>query len=166
MLGVNVVAADTDDEARFLASSGRQSFASLRSGRAVDVPVYDFTTHTRSKETERAEPGAVVVIDGILVLHDPALRELIDLAVYLDVDDDLRFIRRLERDVAERGRTIEMVVEQYLTTVRPSHVSFVEPTRRFADVVIPHGGHNTRATAMLLALIRERVAMSTTGASG
>lgn len=139
---------------------------SLRSGRAVDVPVYDFTTHTRSKETERAEPGAVVVIDGILVLHDPALRELIDLAVYLDVDDDLRFIRRLERDVAERGRTIEMVVEQYLTTVRPSHVSFVEPTRRFADVVIPHGGHNTPATAMLLALIRERVAMSTTGASG
>lgn len=134
--------------------------SALRAGRAVDVPVYDFTSHTRSQHSERAEPGAVVVIDGILVLQDPALRELMDLAVYLDVDDDLRFIRRLERDVAERGRTTQMVVQQYLTTVRPSHLQFVEPTRRFADVVIPHGGRNAPAISMLVALIRERVALA------
>ncbi|MFZ1439849.1 MAG: uridine kinase, partial [Candidatus Microthrix subdominans] len=85
-----------------------------------------------------------------------------DLAVYLDVDDDLRFIRRMERDVTERGRTTETVVRQYLTTVRPSHVQFVEPTRRFADVIIPHGGRNTSAISMLVALIRERVALATT----
>ncbi len=134
----------------------------LRSGVAVEVPVYDFTTHTRSSITEPAHPGAVIVVDGILVLHDPELRELLDLAVYLDVDDDLRFIRRMERDVTERGRTTETVVRQYLTTVRPSHVQFVEPTRRFADVIIPHGGRNTSAISMLVALIRERVALATT----
>ncbi|MEZ5372281.1 MAG: uridine kinase [Microthrixaceae bacterium] len=139
--------------------------SALRSGRAVDVPVYDFTTHTRSPLTERAQPGAVVVIDGILVLHDPALRQLLDLAVYLDVDDDLRFIRRLERDVAERGRTTDTVVQQYLTTVRPSHLQFVEPTRRFADVVIPHGGRNAPAISMLVALIRERVGLATSGSA-
>ena len=122
----------------------------------------DFTTHTRSSITEPAHPGAVIVVDGILVLHDPDLRELLDLAVYLDVDDDLRFIRRMERDVTERGRTTETVVRQYLTTVRPSHVQFVEPTRRFADVIIPHGGRNTSAISMLVALIRERVALATT----
>lgn len=133
---------------------------SLRSGSAVDVPVYDFTTHTRSSVSDPAAPGAVVIIDGILVLHDPELRELMDLAVYLDVDDDLRFIRRMERDVAERGRTTEMVVRQYLTTVRPSHLQYVEPTRRFADVVIPHGGRNAPAISMLVALIRERVALA------
>ena len=132
----------------------------LRSGCSVEVPVYDFTTHTRSSVTETARAAAVVVIDGILVLHDPALRELLDLAVYLDVDDDLRFIRRMERDVAERGRTTDMVVRQYLTTVRPSHVHYVEPTRRYADVVIPHGGRNAPAISMLVALIRERVAMA------
>ncbi|MEZ5380439.1 MAG: uridine kinase [Microthrixaceae bacterium] len=142
-----------------------EHLALLRSGQAVDVPVYDFASHTRSAHTERAEPGAVIVVDGILVLHDPALRELIDLAVYLDVDDDLRFIRRMERDVAERGRTTEMVVSQYLTTVRPSHLQFVEPTRRFADVVIPHGGHNRPAIDLLLAFIRERVQASPTPAT-
>ena len=134
----------------------------LRSGVAVEVPVYDFTTHSRSSITEAALPGAVILVDGILVLHDPALRELLDLAVYLDVDDDLRFIRRMERDVAERGRTTETVVRQYLTTVRPSHVQFVEPTRRFADVIIPHGGRNASAISMLVALIRERVALADT----
>lgn len=133
----------------------------LRSGKTVDVPVYDFTTHTRSPVTEVARPGAVIVVDGILVLHDPELRRLFDLAVYLDVDDDLRFIRRMERDVAERGRTTETVVRQYLTTVRPSHVQYVEPTRRFADVVIPHGGRNAPAISMLVALIRERVGLAT-----
>lgn len=127
----------------------------LCAGRAVDVPVYDYAMHTRSGSTERVGPSRIVVIEGILVLDVPPLRELFDLRVFVDTDADLRFIRRLRRDVAERGRTPDSIIDQYLSTVRPSHLQFIEPSKRYADVIIPEGGENHAAIEVLLARIRE-----------
>jgi uridine kinase len=129
----------------------------LVDGLAVEVPVYDFASHTRSAEVVRVAPARIVVVEGILVLYEPELRELYDLRVFVDTDPDVRFIRRLERDVADRGRTPATVIEQYLTTVRPSHLQFVEPSKRYADVIIPHGGMNSPALDVLLARVRELV---------
>ena len=127
----------------------------LCAGQAVDVPVYDYAMHTRSGATERVGPSRIVVIEGILVLYVPALRDLFDLRVFVDTDADLRFIRRLVRDVAERGRTSDSIIDQYLATVRPSHLQFIEPSKRYADVIIPEGGENHAAIEVLLARIRE-----------
>jgi uridine kinase len=129
--------------------------AQLRDGRTVAIPVYDYRTHTRSEATRTVGPSAVVVVDGILTLYEPQLRELLDLKVFVDVDADLRLIRRMRRDMTERGRTADSVVTQYLETVRPMHESFVEPTKRFADVIIPHGGRNPAVQGLLAALLRE-----------
>jgi uridine kinase len=129
----------------------------LVSGRSVAVPRYDFSTYARVPGSEPLAPTRVLVVEGILVLHEPELRELFDLRVFVDTDPDVRFIRRLQRDLAERGRTVENVIEQYLTTVRPMHVTFVEPSKRYADVIIPHGGMNTPALDVLLARLRELV---------
>lgn len=123
----------------------------------VQVPVYDFTTHTRGEETRRAEPGDVVVVDGILVLAEPALRRLLNIKVYVDTDADIRFIRRLRRDLQERGRSVESVIRQYEATVRPMHLEFVEPSKRYADVIIPEGGYNPVAVDMLLATLQARI---------
>lgn len=120
----------------------------------ADVPIYDFVTHTRKQEFQRAEPCKVIVVEGILILADSRLRELFDIKVFVDADPDLRFIRRLERDIAERGRTRESVVAQYLATVRPMHLEFVEPSKRFADVIVPEGGHNLVAVDMIVTKIR------------
>jgi len=127
----------------------------LCAGLPVDVPVYDFTRYTRAPECVRARPAQVVVVEGILVLYEPVLRDLFDLKVFVDTDADVRFIRRLQRDVTERGRGLDGVVEQYLTSVRPSHLQFIEPTKRFADVIVPHGGMNAPALDVLLARMRE-----------
>jgi uridine kinase len=121
----------------------------------VDVPVYDFTDHLRTEEVLTVLPSRIVVVEGILVLYEEALRERFDLRVYVDTDPDVRFIRRLQRDVAERGRTPESVIEQYLTTVRPMHLQFVEPSKRYADVIVPHGGMNAPAIDVLVARVRE-----------
>ncbi len=129
----------------------------LAAGNAVEVPTYDFSTYRRSAATERVAPTRIVVVEGILVLWEPALRDLFDLKVYVDTDADVRFIRRLQRDVSERGRTPESVISQYLATVRPSHLGFVEPSKRWADVIIPHGGKNEPALEVLLARVRELV---------
>jgi uridine kinase len=126
----------------------------LLGGRAAPVPVYDFASHLRTDEVTMVESGPVVVIEGILVLFEPRLRELLDLKVYVDTDPDVRFIRRLQRDVADRGRTPASVIEQYLTTVRPMHLQFVEPSKRYADVIVPHGGMNAPAFDMLVARVR------------
>ena len=126
----------------------------LRRTQAADVPVYDFSQHTRSSSTHRVEAAPIVVVEGILVLYEPTVRELLDLKVFVDADADVRFIRRLERDVSERGRTSASVVAQYLATVRPSHLSFIEPSKRYADVIIPHGGMNAPALDMLVARVR------------
>lgn len=114
----------------------------LRAGEAIEMPVYDFSNHSRKNETIRIEPKPILIIEGILIFVDAALRELMDIKIFVDTADDLRFIRRLQRDVHERGRTVESVIKQYLDTVRPMHEQFVEPSKRFADVIIPEGGYN------------------------
>jgi uridine kinase len=126
----------------------------LRSGKPVDVPQYDFTRHARLSETETFQPRRALIVEGILVFTDAALRDLMDIKVFVDTDSDTRFIRRLQRDVAERGRTMESVIDQYLSTVRPMHLEFVEPSKRYADVIIPLGGHNTVAVDLLLTMLR------------
>jgi uridine kinase len=126
----------------------------LKGGRPVEVPRYDFTRHARLEATETMTPRKAIIVEGILILTDPALRELMDVKVFVDADADTRFIRRLRRDVAERGRTMEAVIDQYLGTVKPMHFDFVEPTKRYADLIIPIGGHNTVAIDMMLSLVR------------
>jgi uridine kinase len=124
-----------------------------REGHPIDVPVYDFKTHARAQQTRRVELQRVALVEGILVFAEPKLREIFDVKLYVDADADIRFIRRLKRDIEERGRTVESVVEQYLTTVRPMHLEFVEPSKRYADVIIPEGGHNQVAMDMVVARI-------------
>ena len=131
----------------------KKHLCDLRSGRAVDKPVYSFHTHRRMPETTRVEPKPVMVVEGILVLEDAELRRMMDIKVYVDADADVRFIRRLERDIRERERSLEAVVDQYMSTVRPMHLEFVEPSKRYADVIIPEGGLNTVALDMVTARI-------------
>ena len=131
--------------------------AALTAGASVEVPVYDYTTHARSDRCETVAAGRVVVVEGILVLWEPRLRERFDLKIFVDTPADLRLIRRLRRDVAERGRTPESILDQYLTTVRPSHERFIEPSKRYADVIVPEGGLNRPAIEVLLARVRELV---------
>jgi len=129
--------------------------ARLVAGESVLAPTYDFAVHNRSDIVRPIDPAPVIVVEGILVLHDPALREHFDLKVFVDADSDIRFIRRLKRDVEERGRTPDSIIEQYLTTVRPGHEQFIEPSKRYADVILPGGGENEPAIALLLARVRE-----------
>jgi uridine kinase len=131
--------------------------AELGAGRTIEKPIYDFVTHGRRRETERVEPADVVVIDGILLFADRRLRELCDVKVYVDADADIRLIRRIERDLVARGRPLEEILTQYLTTVRPMHLEFVEPSKRWADVIVPQGGHNVVATEMIVAKIQRRL---------
>jgi uridine kinase len=130
----------------------------LKAGRTVELPVYDFKSHTRRPETLRTAPRPIIIIEGILVFNEERLRDAMDLKVFVDTPDDIRFIRRLRRDVAERGRTVESVIEQYLATVRPMHMQFVEPSKRHADIIIPEGGHNLVSIALISGRIRERLA--------
>jgi uridine kinase len=126
----------------------------LVAGEAVEIPIYDFVTHTRKPECHQVKPCKVIVVEGILLLADLRLRDLFDIKVFVDTDADIRFIRRLERDIAERGRTRESVVAQYMQTVRPMHLEFVEPSKRYADVIVPEGGYNTVAVDMIITKIR------------
>lgn len=128
----------------------------LRTGASVQRPVYDFSTHTRSGETVDVDAESVILVEGILVLAEPALRELMDLRVYVDTDADLRLLRRLKRDVVERDRTVESVIEQYEATVRPMHIQFVEPSKRFADIIVPEG-YNPGAVGTVISMIRHYV---------
>ncbi len=130
----------------------------LKRGEAVEVPLYDFKTHSRRPETLHVEPQPIIIIEGILIFADRRLLDEMDIRVYVDTPDDIRFIRRLRRDVAERGRTVESVIEQYLATVRPMHTQFVEPSKRSADVIIPEGGHNLVSISLISGRIRERLA--------
>ncbi|MCO5186985.1 MAG: uridine kinase [Anaerolineae bacterium] len=127
----------------------------LLAGRPAERPIYDFKHHLRTPETHRVVPSPVILVDGILIYTDPTLRELMDIKLYVDTDSDLRFIRRMLRDVQERGRTLESVIEQYLLTVRPMHMQFVEPSKRYADVIIPDGGLNQVAIDMVVSRLRE-----------
>jgi uridine kinase len=138
----------------------------LKAGEAVELPLYDFKTHTRLNETRHVEPKPIVIVEGILIFADPRLLEQMDIKVFVDTPDDIRFIRRLRRDLAERGRTVESVIEQYTVTVRPMHMQFVEPSKRHADVIIPEGGHNLVSIDLLSGKIRERLANALTTVGG
>ena len=126
----------------------------LLAGNAVEKPVYDFANHTRSSETQRIEPTPIIIVEGILVLAEAELTKRMDIRLFVDTDDDIRLIRRIRRDMVERGRTLESILDQYESTVRPMHIEFVEPSTRQADVIIPRGGHNTGAFDLVLARIR------------
>lgn len=127
---------------------------SLAAGLPIDRPVYDFSEHQRSDETVRLDPAPIIVVEGILVLHDKLIRELCDLTVYVDAPADERFIRRLQRDITERGRTVDSVIRQYRETVRPMHDLYAEPSKQYANLIVPEGGKNHRALAVLTSYIR------------
>ncbi len=133
----------------------RKHLDQLIEGEAIEKPVYDFTTHTRRKETETVEPRPVIIIEGILVLAESLLEERMDIKIYVDAADDIRLMRRIRRDMQERGRSIEGILRQYERTVRPMHLEFVEPSKREADIIIPRGGHNQVAIQMVMSRIQE-----------
>ena len=130
----------------------------LAEGRAIEKPVYDFVTHTRGARSVHVPPAEVVVIDGILLFVDPRVRALCDVKIFVDADADIRLIRRIQRDMAKRGRPLKEILEQYLSTVQPMHLEFVEPSKRYADVIVPGGGHNQIANEMIVAKIQRRLA--------
>lgn len=138
----------------------------LRAGESVELPIYDFRTHTRANDTRSVEPRPIVIVEGILIFADPRLLEQFDIKVFVDTPDDIRFIRRLRRDIDERGRTVDSVIEQYVGTVRPMHMQFVEPSKRYADVIIPEGGHNLVSIDLISGKIRERLAGALTSVGG
>ena len=138
----------------------------LKAGEPFDLPLYDFKTNMRMNETRRIEPKPIVIVEGILIFADSRLLEQMDIKVFVDTPDDIRFIRRLRRDLAERGRTVESVIEQYIGTVRPMHMQFVEPSKRYADVIIPEGGHNLVSIDLISGKIRERLAREVTSVGG
>lgn len=131
-----------------------EHLAALKRGEAVEVPVYDFSIYDRTDKTATVEPSRVIIVEGIVIFAHPALRDLLDVKVYVDCDADVRILRRLMRDVKERGRSLDSVVNQYLSTVKPMHEAFVEPSKRYADVIIPTGGQNLVALDMLVDRIR------------
>ena len=133
---------------------------------AIEKPVYDFLTHTRSSRTERVEPTDVVVVDGILLFVDERVRDLCDVKVFVDADADVRLIRRIKRDMAKRGRALEEILDQYLTTVQPMHLQFVEASKRYADIIVPRGGRNSVAVEMLVARIQGRLAAAQAAGGG
>lgn len=134
-----------------------QHLLMLKQGEPVEVPVYDFTTHTRRPETRLVTPHPVILVEGILIFVDRVLRDLMDIKIFVDTDPDIRFIRRLQRDLRERGRTMESVIQQYLETVRPMHLEFVEPSKRYADIIIPEGGFNTVALDMVISRLQAMI---------
>jgi uridine kinase len=138
----------------------------LKSGEPVELPIYDFRTHTRLPATTRIESKPIVILEGILIFAEPRLREQLDIKVFVDTPDDIRFIRRLRRDIAERGRTLDSVIDQYIATVRPMHIQFIEPSKRYADVIIPEGGYNLVSIDLISGKIRERLANALTSVGG
>lgn len=129
----------------------------LAARQAIDKPIYDFQTHTRSPDSVRIQPADVVVIDGILLFVEPRVRERCDVKVFVDTDADVRLIRRVRRDMESRGRPLDEILEQYLLTVRPMHLEFVEPSKQYADIIVPRGGHNEVAIEMIVAKIQRRL---------
>lgn len=127
----------------------------LRQWQPIDMPQYDFTQNNRRQATVRIEPKSIIILEGILIFDDPRLRELIDIKIYVDTDADIRIIRRLLRDIDSRGRTLQSVVDQYLNVVRPMHIQFVEPTKRYADIIIPEGGHNQVAIDIMVRSVKD-----------
>lgn len=130
----------------------------LLSGKFINRPIYDFKIHSRKKETERIGEHVIIVLEGILILHEPGLRNLMDIKIYVDTDDDIRLIRRIRRDVNERGRSLDSILDQYENSVRPMHLQFTEPTKRYADIIVPQGGYNWVAIDLLKTKVRALLA--------
>ncbi len=138
----------------------RQHIDDLKAGKTIRLPIYDFTTHTRTEQFIPIQPQGFILVEGILIFAEAILREVFDMKIFVDTDPDLRFIRRLQRDLVERGRTTESVIHQYLTTVRPMHLEFAEPSKRYADVIIPAGGFNKVALDLVVARIESLIQVS------
>ena len=132
-----------------------EQLGDLLEWKAIDIPVYDYVQHTRSKKTVHVEPKEVIIVEGILVLNDPRLRDLMDIKIFVDTDDDIRIIRRIQRDLEERGRSLQSVIDQYLSTVKPMYHQFIEPTKRYADIILPEGGENQVAIDILVTKVRD-----------
>lgn len=130
----------------------------LEKGYSIDVPLYDFSNHVRKEKSRTVTPKRIILVDGILIFYEKELRDLMDIKIFVDTDDDIRLLRRLKRDIMERERSIESVIHQYETFVRPMHLEFVEPTKRYADIIIPHGGENHVALSMVKAMLQDRLA--------
>lgn len=131
----------------------------LQEGKAIDKPIYDFENHNRKKETVRVEPKNIIIVEGILILAEAELRDKFNIKIFVDTDADVRIMRRIQRDIKERGRTIDSVIEQYINVVRPMHLQFVEPTKRYADIIIPEGGYNRVAIDIMNARVKEIAAI-------
>jgi uridine kinase len=144
------VAVNYDHPAALETSLLVEHLAALRAGRSVDVPIYDFTTHTRRREVRRVDPAPVIIVEGILVFVEAALRDQMDVKIFVDTDPDIRLMRRIRRDLEQRGRSFQSVRDQYYATVRPMHIEHVEPTKRWADLIVPEGGDNRVALDVLL----------------
>lgn len=129
----------------------------LINGESIDKPIYDFEVHNRKKETVRVEPRDIIMVEGIMILVEPEIRDMLDIKIFVDTDADVRIIRRIERDIKERGRTIDSVIEQYMNMVRPAHLQFIEPTKRYSDLIIPEGGYNKVAIDIMIARVKEIV---------
>jgi uridine kinase len=158
MSNANITAFNFDHPDAFDNALLIEHLDALKSGRAISMPTYDFVHHRRAEETIRVEPRKLVIFEGIMIFCDKEVRDRIDLKIFVDTPDDIRFIRRLTRDIKERGRTLDSVIEQYLTVVRPGHYEFIEPTKQFADIIIPEGGANERALDVLVRFINSILA--------
>ena len=150
----NITAFNFDHPDAFDSDLLFQNLKDLKEGKAVDIPQYDFVHHCRMEDTIHVEPAPLIIIEGLMILYDAKIRSLLDLKIYVDTPDDIRFIRRLQRDIAERGRTVESVIKQYLDVVRPGYYDFIAPTREFADLIIPEGGHNEKALEVLISFVK------------
>ncbi len=127
----------------------------LKKGNSIEKPIYDFVTHSRRAETEHIDPSKIIIVEGIMAFAIAKLRKLYDIKIFVDTEDDIRFIRRVKRDMKDRGRTLESVIDQYLDTVRPMHIAFVEPSKKFADIIVPEGGHNDVAFEVLMSMVEK-----------
>ncbi len=151
----NITAFNFDHPEAFDNELLHNQLSALKAGKPIEMPQYDFVHHRRKTETVRVEPSKLIIFEGIMVFFDPHIRDLLDLKLYVDTPDDIRFIRRLERDMKERGRTVDSVIQQYLEVVRPGHYDFIEPTKIYADLIIPEGGFNENALKVLTSFLRE-----------
>ena len=151
----NITAFNFDHPEAFDNELLHEHLSELKAGQPIDMPQYDFVHHRRKDETVRVEPEKLIIFEGIMVFFDQQIRDLIDLKLYVDTPDDIRFIRRLERDMKERGRTVDSVIQQYLEVVRPGHYDFIEPTKLYADLIIPEGGFNENALQVLTSFLRD-----------
>lgn len=149
----NITAYNFDHPDAFDMDLMMENLRDLKAGHAIEMPQYDFVHHERRKETTHVEPKKIVIVDGLMVLYDKRIRDLLDLKLYVDTPADIRFIRRLQRDIAERGRTVESVIEQYTKVVRPGHFNFIEPMKEYADLIIPEGGYNESAMQVLFSFV-------------